>query len=239
MTSSSTERFRTIAENLLTLEVNTIVTRGITAPKMPAPEHAIIEIVNTYRDFLNCVIDRVGVRNERLAPSADLDFLTTDERSASPAVFEQIRALVRNLLARQGELSFTLTSKEGHLLSRIWDNADQLKGLFERLPEKNVLLRRDGHFVPTPIHPEPKDIVLIRKMWELGTDVILTQTVIQIDGDVVTRLRDDLLLDAATLDSVLKIHDRAVGTSLNFWHGMVSVLGTFLRGVADLAFARK
>jgi hypothetical protein len=266
---SISEKFRTIAENLLNLEINTIVTDQISGQKMSQPEHALIDIADTYRSFFDVLISKCGtnrLREIRKAREANANGYADREKlkgagdwndwpclveirsQASFKVFNWFGILAQNLLAVRGDLEkekVGLTTAQENLLNRIWNNSDQLKGVFGRLKSTGSLLSRaeaPATSDKAPLTPlrqielAPEDIVLIRKVWEIGLDVIEAQTVIQLDGDVVTRIRQDILGDRKRMEDILTIHNRAVDTSIGFWKSLVGVIGSFLNGVAQLVF---
>ena len=55
----------------------------------------------------------------------------------------------------------------------------------------------------------------LRKIWELGTDVVVAQTIVHIDGDTVTRLQSGL--GEGERAYLLEVHNRAVGTATSQW----------------------
>ncbi len=73
-------------------------------------------------------------------------------------------------------------------------------------------------------------LTTIRKIWEIGTEEILMQTVIQIDGDVTTRIAERLMQDNKTIEYqralVFKLHDQAVSTSVNFWANLIKTISS-------------
>ncbi|MCA8927685.1 MAG: hypothetical protein KDC18_06405 [Alphaproteobacteria bacterium] len=79
------------------------------------------------------------------------------------------------------------------------------------------------------------DRAQIRKIWELGTEKVLIQTVIQIEGDVTNRISPGIVNRGNQRDYVLEIHQRGVETSLNMWSSLVGVardlVGALLRAV--------
>jgi hypothetical protein len=266
---SISEKFRTIAENLLSLEINTIVTDQISGQKMNQPEHALIDVADMYRSFFDGLISQCGtdhLRDIRKARNANANGYAEREKlkvagdwddwpclgqirsQASFKVFNWFGILAQNLLAVRGDLDkdkVGLTAAQVSILDRIWNNSDQLKGVFGHLQSTESLLSRAEAAATSdkpPLSPlqhielAPEDIVLIRKVWEIGLDVIEAQTVIQLDGDVVTRIRQDMLGDRKRMEDILSVHNRAVDTSLGFWKGLVGVMGSFISGVAQLVF---
>jgi hypothetical protein len=71
-------------------------------------------------------------------------------------------------------------------------------------------------------HPDPDEVVQLRKIWEIGTEEIAFQTVLWIDGDVTQRV----IPRYAGADSthLLAVHGLAVKTSVGMWEKMAQVL---------------
>jgi hypothetical protein len=75
----------------------------------------------------------------------------------------------------------------------------------------------------------------VRKMWELGTERIVAQTCIQVDGDVLTRISPALLEQQTEIvrGLIMDAHRRSIGTSLSYWKLLIDVaqrLGSRIRG---------
>jgi hypothetical protein len=64
----------------------------------------------------------------------------------------------------------------------------------------------------------PDQISLIRKTWELGSQKIYLQTVIQIDGDITSYITKDFINLPDNIKSiVLNIHNDSIGSSTKIW----------------------
>ncbi|PRQ05296.1 hypothetical protein ENSA5_04150 [Enhygromyxa salina] len=91
---------------------------------------------------------------------------------------------------------------------------------------RNDLLRRDQRQQRVPVHHlSPEDQSTVRKIWEVGTESVLAQTCVQLDGDVITRISEDLIEahTAAVQELVLGCHHRSVDTGLSHWRALVQV----------------
>jgi hypothetical protein len=69
------------------------------------------------------------------------------------------------------------------------------------------------------------DLAIVRKAWEVGCECVLMQTVVQIDGDVVTRISEELLAagNDRTRDMIMDAHKRSVEIGLSHWRSLVQV----------------
>ena len=213
-------RLKTMAENLLTLEVNTIISPHIEAEKMPPPEHALIDIANEYRTWLS---NRHGRKDM---------WAETDVSEASRSVFLRIRKAASEVL----KLDSKAAGSDLNLLERMRTNSDQFISIFMRLEPAGsapLVLQRSEGLRPQPIELLPEELVVVRKTWELMLDEVMMQTTIQIDGDVVTRVRRGLITDPDG-PTIMKIHDKSVTTSTAFWSKLVDTLGSAIKGLAQL-----
>ncbi|HGG57816.1 MAG TPA: hypothetical protein ENK31_08485 [Nannocystis exedens] len=66
---------------------------------------------------------------------------------------------------------------------------------------------------------------VVRKIWEVGTELVLVQTSVQLDGDVVTRISETLLSPdmTETRQTILTAHQENVSTALSHWRSLVDV----------------
>jgi len=78
--------------------------------------------------------------------------------------------------------------------------------------------------------------VRLRKIWELGTDSIIAQTLVHIDGDTVTRVHPGL--DQETLTYYLNIHNQGIDTAVKQWRTLFDAFAALVGGVADRIFGR-
>jgi len=81
---------------------------------------------------------------------------------------------------------------------------------------------------------EPDEVVVLRKIWEIGTDVVLMETVIQLDGDVISRVRQGHDSDP----NLQGLHRSLLETALNNWHFLVDTIGKFIDRLGQLIQSR-
>ena len=74
----------------------------------------------------------------------------------------------------------------------------------------------------SPLQLLERDLVLIRKVWELSTEVIVMQTSIQVDGDVISRLNSEYLRKEY-FPQLRDYHDKGVDIALQHWSNLVGV----------------
>ncbi|HKY39604.1 MAG TPA: hypothetical protein VJN18_26880 [Polyangiaceae bacterium] len=214
---SFNERLKTIAEGLLSLEINTVICPHIEGEKMPQPEHALIDIANAYGAWLR--------------DKHQTDVFTQGAPSQASADFY--------LKLRQAADALQRTGHDINLLERICKTSDQLLGIFMRLdPGRTLVLKRSHTDRPTQVELLPEELIVVRKAWELMLEEIAMQTIIQIDGDVVQRLLRRAP-DGVDMTQVMKAHERAVDVSIGFWGELVQLVGGALKGLGEFLSGRR
>jgi hypothetical protein len=90
--------------------------------------------------------------------------------------------------------------------------------------------------VPTTNLPRlnAEDATRIRKIWEVGVERIVAQTVIQIDGDVITRIQEGL--SDQELQSLLQVQRSGVDTGVRYWSTLLDIAERLIDGLASKLF---
>jgi hypothetical protein len=239
-----TNRLEHLLSDLFSLEVNTIIKQGMTATKMPNLAHALIDVARDYGLALN----RMGAEPADLPSDASLaTFQALRHRASSHA--RKLEGLPDDAREAQRARTSTkeLTDEEGSkllLLCRIRDTSDQMQALFldtkgePRKDRRGMAVAFDrgaaNAFADGDFALLDKHLLALRKAWELGTEEVVMQTVVYLDGDVITRVRADFA--SAENRPMLEVHQGAVNTSITFWRGLIDVVrslfGTMVGGGA-------
>jgi hypothetical protein len=191
--------FVTIATNLLTLEINTVLKDGMSSQKMPSSEDAVIDIIENYCNYLS---PRV--------PSAWADehaFVTAGAVAIDPIGLQRLRGAALRLKTETQQ-----SDEMRGVLSRIQRNCDQMTDFVTGTVNRNTRLRLTT-----------EQTILLRKAWEIGTETVVMQTVIQIDGDVVTRIQPGREDGASAV--LHAAHRQSVELSFRYWQFLVDTLG--------------
>jgi hypothetical protein len=273
--------FREIAEDLMKLEVNTIIqTSLMTARKAPRPSQALLDIAGEYQNILTskppdgyglklqqAVRSHVVDNNQWIIDKADASeevkvhgstfrnlYMTAREglkelgaqsdesgggsqKEVREAVLWRIRRSCVDIATILERLEFQ--SLEPAERQKITGEKDKLGegrdpgwafGLTRREINAKELTRRD---VGGPdIELTSREWIMIRKVWEISIEQIAMQTVIQLDGDVVTRLcRSHATEKHAHL---WKAHMDSTQVAMDSWRFLVETVGNFLSASAKL-----
>jgi hypothetical protein len=103
------------------------------------------------------------------------------------------------------ELSFSINEPQTRSLTNAYTRSD---------------LTNDIGILPLPLNEY--EVILVRKLWEVGTAVIVMQTIIQVDGDVINRL-NPIILEAETYPKLQEYHKTGINIALDHWAGLVEV----------------
>ena len=76
----------------------------------------------------------------------------------------------------------------------------------------------------------------LRKIWELGTDQIIAQTTVHVDGDTVTRFQRDI--EESKRSYYFEIHNRSVQTAVDQWNTLFDAFSRLAGGLAGFIFGR-
>jgi hypothetical protein len=224
---------KSIAKDLLHIEVNTIVSSGLTARKMPAPPDAMLDIAEKYQRLLSGTAADVG------AGLGEGDgFLGDDEKragrillSAEESTFFKLRKWGSKVLAADRGV---LSEETRIVIDRIRRNSGRIERIFAALAERGYsaepgTMTRDDLKDAAKLSAMkllPDEMTALRKIWEVGTERVLMQSVIQIDGDAMTRIRAGRETEN---DKTLHLmHGETVKTSLEYWQFLVKTLTNFV-----------
>ena len=263
-----------IFDNLLNIEVNTIVKAGMTGRKMPVVGQALLDIFGEYDTWLSDCSGRLERAVGRLPPRAGMQAYRGELRRqqqgsrivTSSGPIQQLSATTRydpskvtssddfrslrdqaatalemhQAMSRHG---VALKMSDANMLRRIVRNCAQLVAILEKpglAPATGMELSRGAQSGiqngPDATAFSADDVVTIRKAWELGTEDILMQTVVQLDGDAVTRINE--AYTSASDQPLRDVHQQGVETALGQWNSLVNTfltvfreLGSFLGGL--------
>src|SRR5271166_4857386 len=195
-----------VARSLLNIEVNTIVRDSMTGEPIPPAPHALLDIAGEYAQEL-CALGVNLAQYFKPAPE-DLEKLNpgwvtnptsvSDQLTVSAQTFDRLRWAAKWASGAADRRSKPLSQAKRVLLDRIVNNADAIKEMFKRFdPSFNtqflnktrrdlvaISIKADSYVVP------PADLIVLQKIWDIGLEQIVVQTIVHVTGDVTTRVQD-------------------------------------------------
>jgi hypothetical protein len=268
-----------LGASLLSLEVNTIISEGITAESMPVMPHALLDIAVEYIQAMLALDLPVAELDAWLKMPPPVRLATPPPPLAQPRDAETIVAeLPPNIdtFARLRCAAITLQvnldsweraqpasgmrdrsaadrrEANRRLAMRMVNNIEILLGFLKRITDDELIRHlqftrmqlaqkhdpddRSKLLHLGPYTLPPSEFLAVRKVWEIGTAEIVAQTVIALDGDVVTRLTPAVVRgDGAAITA---LHQQGVNTSLAYWNALVTTLLTVVGQALGTIFRR-
>jgi len=233
-----------VAKNLFTLEVNTIIKANILGTKMPPAVHALLDIASDYDAQLSVYEAELAMTPVE-QPAAAKD--ETGKHVANEELFHWLRRRADDCMGSFRDPAATRFLVDLKLrlllLQRIKDNCDQIRSIFQglahrkaELPKGKALSREATSHGTADLPLHPNELLTLRKIWEIGLEEILAQTVIQVDGDVTTRVHPNVV--SGDMAQLLNIHQQSVSNSVGIWKGLASMLGSFMENVGQLVLRK-
>jgi len=217
-----TSRLKYFAEDLLTLEINTIIVKDkITESKVFHPRQALIEIANDYSGKLS----KLGCTFEGKMKTFP----------GSPESFDEINMRAKCKICEYKASGSKVDKAKLWMLYRIKSTTRSILNIFDG--HKPGLLDRANdnkelwdNELRLPFKTD--ELSIIRKAWELSTEEIAMQTVIQLDGDVITRIQPKYTKEIN--NGLREIHNLGVETSIKVWKTLVSTVLDFVKTIWKL-----
>jgi len=210
--------------DICSLEINTVAPTGITGRKMPSAAQALVEVAASYRDSLG------------MAPLARSVPLAQEFE----AIGEEARAQSEAAPAARGRGGAApgpavpetdVPVRAVAFVRRVAGNCERLAELTRRPPVAKALEGWSPAFASAPELPlSASELAELRKVWELRTATVSMQTVVQLDGDVITRI--DAEPGSQVDQDLLALHRSMVGTSAEHWQFLIEAVGKVVRTFA-------
>lgn len=251
-------RLAEVARNLLSLEINTIVKENMTAGGMPSLPHAVLDIAGDYAQYLTDRGVQLGAFFPDPARDPDFDrgavtdpWTSTGEGfvwrrlTISVDTFDGLRWAAHRAAAVPRPGGNGPTPAQRIICSRICANCDRIKEILKR-PEAAALTSgrpNRADLVGRAIDPNDharlavEDSIALRKIWEIGTEQVVAQTVIHIDGDVITRIQDWVRQPGGEV--VFAIHRQGIDVAVGSWRSLIDVIGQVAGGAVGGLFGKR
>jgi hypothetical protein len=227
-------------KDLYQLEINLIESPNMTGRKMETVSTGMAQIANKFAVY----IDRPrfsGAFNARLDDN-DVNGLRKKDDPSTEKFNEKFNEVAGSDMPTYQHLARALTIASDATYSRqtyqyladlsehiiketnFTDDEGEMRGVIVRILGVSSQLRfLATHWKTTFLAAGDKDLaeltdterLQIRKAWEIGTNIVVMQTVAQLDGDIVSRISP--AREAAQYAQLHELHRQLLSTSLNHW----------------------
>lgn len=221
-----------LADDLLHLEVHTIIKDGIEARKMPSPPHALLDVLSDYAAFLRPYV-QTAARTDIAQHFAPVD---GGDRTNGKESFDAVRRVCESLVSQQ---PCPIPPPDMAVVIRIMRTCSELKAMIERLEsdagsgwpmvlgKSRPELRKTGSGADAVTLPGG-ELALLRKAWEVGVERVALQTVIGLDGDIHTSIQRGC--EGDDYQALRDMHMETARLSLSYWSDIVALLASFVTG---------
>lgn len=201
--------------DLTKIEVNTLEAE-ISARKPPPWNEALFELAEAYSHFLDdFFIVEDGDDELRIITNISGD-------SAPHDVFRIMRTVAKGLIDKPGVVAQAAKDETRIVLFRIRKASEEIVALLEAV---KIKAETNTTFADLKAHPIKLETVrqnmIVRKYWELGTNRVIFQSVMQLDGDVVSRVAKRTTEQDAVL---MRLHNESLSHSLSYWQMILTLI---------------
>jgi hypothetical protein len=192
--------------------------------------------------------DSASLENDRAAREIEPAFTVGSFSTPlpnGPWSFYLLRWLAANALTQKGR---RIPEQHLSVVTRIRVSSDQLKIVTRELKKLGggnpyidvtrdailTLEAKTGAGQPAIPPAPPEALTMIRKIWDIGVDSIVFQTVQQLDGDVIFRVRRSL--DLSKRPALLEAHQQACNVAMSCWRTMFELIAALISGLANRIF---
>lgn len=212
-----------VFRDLYNLEINLIESRHMTGRKMDSPSVGMAQTANKFASFLTHERFEPWL-NADCRPHLDDDSPILDDSIVS--FWDLMHAVIAESdTAYTGETFARVAATAEYLLEHgDFDGHEEQRGVVIRISgvsKQLLFVARKWNGAPflresaQPANLTDSDRLQIRKAWEIGTNIVVLQTVAQLDGDIVTRISPSRVSAEQTV--LYDLHRELIGTALNHW----------------------
>lgn len=165
----------------------------------------------------------------------DFPLVTSINRVLAPKAFEVVRLKARKML---GDTTLRIPPPDQTVVMRIMQSCSELTAMLDDLSGRKewklviglnrLEMRRQKQSAVAAAGLEGGDLAVLRKMWDIGVEKVLFQTVVGLDGDIVTSIQRGC--ETTDYQPLRDLHMAATRQSISCWEIIVSVLTGFVTG---------
>jgi hypothetical protein len=225
------------ARSLLNIEVNTIVRDNMTAEHMPPAPHALLDIAQDYGDTLSGLgVDMQAFFEGAPDPArAAPGWVSAPAPSIGPKLtvsadtFDRLRCAAQWTNLSKDPAAMRISPAQRVLLDRIVNNSDTIKEMFKRFDERfNQFLGKTRidlagvKIEPNSYSIAPDDLIDLQKIWDIGVEEIVAQTIVFVNGAITTRVQQTLR--GPGNETLFSIHRQSIDVSVSCWRYLLDAV---------------
>jgi hypothetical protein len=216
-----------LLDDLTHIEINTIIKKGMTSTPQPdSIEEKLQVLLSDYVEKLAAIIQRNDLPLDFRVKEQDLSIRCADIKSyaqlyAGLDALDNYMALNHiRIIEKDYVIIIRMKSFCNYLRSRSSDvKFAQSKDM---APGVNLYSVNMNQFADFTLKINDRDKVMITRIFDLGTERIVMQTRIGIDGDIITRIEENFAGNPKQV--ILDAHDKHTNLALKYWQNIINVV---------------
>lgn len=234
-----------LASDLTRLEVNTILKEDLVCSKPKSNRHMLFELAQDYRDRLYAIdgkLKSAGVNQGKLGFKSKLggEASFNEIHHAADKRISQLSKVLQNAQADEQRLQL---KTELRMVERIYKQSELVLDVFRNLKAErqseqewnNEVTLEKMDDIPE-LELNPRALTTVRKAHEIGTQQVLMQTVVQVDGDITSYITPTYTeMTIKEQEMLLEVHNTAFGTSVKVWRYLFETLSSLASGAIGRA----
>lgn len=172
---------------------------------------------------------------EHTATVDDFPLVTSVHRVLAPKAFDVVRLKARQMLGDGGLL---IPPPDQTVVMRIMQSCSELSAMLAALSgnqgwatvigKTRAEMRQIYQAAVAAAGLEGGDQAVLRKMWDIGVEKVLFQTVVGLDGDIVTAIQRGC--ETVEYQPLRDLHLATTRQSISCWETIVTILAGFVTG---------
>lgn len=214
-----------LLDDLTHLEINTIIKKGMTsAPQPEEIEEVLSVLLSDYKERLGIIHNRNTIEKDiivediksyldlyvvlhDLGEYMDKEKIWLEDRDYM--IILRMKSFCKYLESRAGDIKFS-----------------QRNGIAD---QKTIYTVNMSEFAKFRLEMNSRDRVMIKRLYDLGTERIVMQTRFGIDGDVITRIEENFANKPKQV--VLDLHEKHTDLSVKYWQSLVNIVKDLVSGI--------
>ncbi|NLO50752.1 MAG: hypothetical protein GX103_06295 [Bacteroidales bacterium] len=227
-----------LLDDLTHIEINTIIKKGMTSTPQPDTiEEKLQVLLKDYIEKFATILQRNDLPLDFRVKERDFSIRCADIKSYEQ-LYQDLDA-IDNYMALN---HIRILEKDYVIIIRMKSFCNYLRSRTNDMPfaqSKNLAAGANIYTVNMDqcadfkIKINERDKVMITRIFDLGTERIVMQTRIGIDGDIITRIEQDFAGNPRQV--VLDAHDKHTNMALKYWQGIINVV----KDIVSSKFSKK
>ncbi len=214
-----------LLDDLTHLEINTIIKKGMTSTPQPEEIEGVLSVL------LSDYQERLGIIHNRNSIEKKIDVENIKSYKDLYEILHDLGEYMDKEKIRLDDRDFMIILRMKSFCKYLESRAKGIKfsqrnGITE---QENIYTVKMREFAKFRLEMNSRDRVMIKRLYDLGTERIVMQTRFGIDGDVITRIEENFANKPKQV--VLDLHEKHTDLSVKYWQSLVNIVKDLVSGI--------